>query len=168
MWNEAVLAYFQLLLVPRLRMGGAVPLGPLYAFITWARKIVPLCVTICLEVLKTTYVFIHRPVYVLCSVHATYPAHPRRLHVSPEVRIFTSSASLSTRKRSKRIFYSILRIALHCRQGHTALYGSVGDIIVIVIMLNSCLFRQFEAALLLSKMCITRWGQLHAAAVLPQ
>jgi len=66
-------------------MSGAVPLGPLYAFITWTRKIVPLYVTICLEVLRTTTLFIHRPVCVLCSVHATYPAHPRRLHVSPEV-----------------------------------------------------------------------------------
>ena len=98
--------------------------GPLYAFISWTREIVPLYVTIWLQVLRTATVFIHRPIRVLCSAHATYPVHPRRLHVSPEVHIFTSSASLSTGKRRKRIIYSILRSALHCRQGHTALYSS--------------------------------------------
>jgi hypothetical protein len=49
-------------------------------------------VTICLTVLRTITVSIHtsRLMCVLCSVHATYPAHPRRLHVSPEVHIFTA------------------------------------------------------------------------------
>jgi hypothetical protein len=80
MWNEAVLAYFQLLLVPRLRMSGAIPLGPLYAFKTWTRKILPFYVAICLKVLKTKFVFIHSPICVLCIVHATYAAHLRHLH----------------------------------------------------------------------------------------
>ena len=48
--------------------------------------------------------FIHRPICVLCSVHATYPAHPRRLLVSPEVHIFTSPTSLLTGNRRKKYF----------------------------------------------------------------
>ena len=78
MWNEAVLAYFQLLLVPWLRISGSIPLGPLYAFKTWTRKILRSYITICLKVLSTKTLFIYRPICVLCSVHATYPAHPHR------------------------------------------------------------------------------------------
>jgi hypothetical protein len=76
MWNETVLAYFQLFLVPRLRMSGSIPLGPLYAFKPWTQKSLPSYVTICLKVLRTKTLFIYRPICVLCSVHATYPAYP--------------------------------------------------------------------------------------------
>ena len=83
-------------------MSGAIPLGPLYIFIAWTHKPLPLLATICLKVLSTKTVFIHKPRYVFCSVHVNCPAHPRHLHVFPELHIFTSSASLSIGRRHKR------------------------------------------------------------------